>query len=58
MKTYHLRLRDDGRVILDLAQKDDKNVLQIITGDTWLDARTKVDESGLYHNPGQGWFQR
>lgn len=57
MNTYILSKKEDGRVVLDTIAHSDA-VLQEIKARTWLDAREKVNELQLWHNPGYGWFER
>ena len=36
--------------------KDWKPDGQVIEADSWLEAREEVNTSGMWENPGQGWF--
>lgn len=42
------------RLILDYASHGE--VIQIIVADSWIEARSKVDESKLVRIENQGWF--
>lgn len=57
MKTYFLTRLNCGRIILDLTDHGG-DVLSEIKADNWLDARSKVKETRLWHNPGYGWYER
>lgn len=58
MKMYYVATLKTGRVVLTQNPEQDGSILQDISAASWLDAREKVKEKGLWHNPGYGWFER
>lgn len=59
MKTFNVIELVGGRVTLEArSATQEESVLRAVEAETWVEARTLVDETGLYQNPGYGWFRR
>ena len=56
---FNLIENNRGRVVLthEVPGTNDK-LIDVINAKDWVAARTKVNESDLYHLPGYGWFRR